>query len=326
MALHQVGVVWMGVVATAIVLPMGGHNHPDTPGAVVQPETSGKTKREIGASVPKRDDAAAESIGWKLGAQAWTFRDRTAQDAIQTAASMGIKYMQMYSGQALSTSKPDVKVGADMSAAERDELKKILADAGVKAVSFGVVGFSKDEAAARKTFEFAKAMGFETIATEPDEDAWGVVEKLADEFEIRVACHNHPKPSRYWDPATVLASIKGRSKRLGVCADTGHWKRSGLDPVECLSSMKGLVMELHFKDVAGGKEAGKEMPGAKDKPWGTGECDAAGMLKELHAQGFKGYVFVEYEDGAGKELDANVSQCVAFFDKVAREVVESTKK
>ena len=36
-----------------------------------------------------RDDAAAEKLGWRLGAQAWTFRDRTAFEAIATAHRLG---------------------------------------------------------------------------------------------------------------------------------------------------------------------------------------------------------------------------------------------
>lgn len=267
------------------------------------------------ASKP-RDDAAAESLGWKLGVQAWTFRDRTTEEAIDTARSLGIKYMQLYQGQVVSKSKPDVKVGPEMSEADRNDLKKKLRDAGIDAMSFGVVGFKNEEASARKMFEFAQAMGFKTIAAEPDEDAWSIIEKLADEFDIRVACHDHPKPSRYWNPETVLASIKGRSKRLGACADTGHWKRSGLDPVQCLHSLKGHIFELHFKDIADNK----------DRPWGTGSCNAKAMLEALRAQDFKGCVFIEYEDGAGKELDANVAKCVEFFDATAREVAGAKRK
>lgn len=324
----QQSVIGMMMVTSVLAMQPTGTQPATAPGATpgkpssaptvtpAQPSKETKPALKPAESASKRDDAAAEALGWKLGMQAWTFRDRTTEEAIQTTSRMGIKYMQLYVGQELSKSRPGVKVGMEMSAEDREALKKMLTDAKVTAVSLGVVGFKNNEAEARKTFEFAKAMGLERIAAEPDVDAWDVVAKLADEFAIPVACHNHPKPSTYWDPAVVLASIKGRTKRLGVCADTGHWKRSGLDPKQCLDSLSGLILELHFKDIDQGK----------DKPWGTGSCDAIGMLKVLQSQGFRGHVFVEYEDGAGAELDANVGKCVEFFDKTAIAAQKAPKK
>jgi sugar phosphate isomerase/epimerase len=258
-----------------------------------------------------RDDTAAEKLGWKLSVQAWTFRDRTAFEAIDAAHALGVKYMEFYPGQSLSPEQKDAKVGPDLTAAQRDAFKAKLAASGVKAMNFGVVNFSSDAAAARKVFEFAKDMGLQTITCEPaDKAAWDAVEKLTEEFHINAACHNHPKPTHYWDPEIVLEAIKHRSSRVGCCADTGHWSRSGLNTVECLKKYEGRIICLHFKDISKGE----------DRPWGTGDGNAAGMLRELHRQGFKGVISLEYESGAGKELEANAAKCVAFFDEQARAI------
>jgi len=259
---------------------------------------------------PVRDDAAAEKLGWRLGAQAWTFRDRTAFEAIETAAHLGLKYIELYPGQQLSAESKDVKVGVDLTDAQRESLLKKLAAEHVKAVSFGVVGFTKDEAEARKIFDFAKKMGLENVSCEPEPDACELVDKLCNEYGINAAIHDHPRPSRYWNPYTVLEAIKGRSKRMGSCSDTGHWKRSGLVPVECLKKLEGHVIELHFKDITDGT----------DQPWGKGSGDAKGQLAELKRQGFKGLINVEYEDGAGQQLEMDVARCIAFFDDTAREL------
>lgn len=261
---------------------------------------------------PARDDAAAEKLGWRLGVQAWTFRDRTAFEAIDTAAKLGLKYIELYPGQSLARNHEDVKVGPDMTDAQRDSLVKHLAEAKVKAISFGVVGFNANEAEARKIFEFAKKLGLENLSCEPEPDACELVDKLCNEYGINAAIHNHPKDSRYWNPDTVLGAIKGRSKRMGSCSDTGHWPRSGLVPVECLKKLEGHIIELHFKDIADDK----------DQPWGTGKGDARAMLAELKRQGFKGLVDIEYEDGAGAELEANVARCIEFFDVTARELAK----
>ena len=140
-------------------------------------------------------------------------------------------------------------VGPALTTEQREKLKAKLAASGVKAMNFGVVNFTSDGPAARKVFEFARDMGLQTITCEPaDKSAWDVVEKLADEFKINAACHNHPKPSQYWNPDTVLAAIRGRGPRIGCCADTGHWPRSGLKPVDCLRKYEGHTICLHFKD------------------------------------------------------------------------------
>jgi sugar phosphate isomerase/epimerase len=257
-----------------------------------------------------------DRLGWELGAQAWTFRDRTAFEAIDTAHTLGLTCIELFPGQDLSKDIPGAKVGPDLTKDQRDALKKHLKDANIRANSFGVVGFSTDEAAARTTFDFARDMGLRTISAEPEPDAWDLVEKLADEYQINIATHDHPKPSRYWDPQIVLDAVKDRSHRLGACADTGHWTRSGLKNVECLQELDGRVIELHFKDIAGDK----------DRPWGTGDGDARGVLEELKRQNFKGVILVEYEDGSGAELEANVRKCIEWFDRTAVELAKEAPK
>src|SRR5262249_20844852 len=88
----------------------------------------------LGVSPPKtetpkaRDDAAAEKLGWKLATQAWTFRDRTAFEAIKTAHELGLKYIEMYPGQDLAKEFPGAKVGPDLTSEQRAALKKQLTD------------------------------------------------------------------------------------------------------------------------------------------------------------------------------------------------------
>jgi sugar phosphate isomerase/epimerase len=261
-------------------------------------------------AAPVRDDSAAEKLGWFLAVQAWTFRDRTAFEAIDATKKLGVKYIELYPGQPLSPEKPTEKVGPEMSKELRDELKKKLAESGVKVMAFGVVNPTKEEAEVKKLFEFAKDLGIETITCEPAADAWDTVENMCYLHSVNAAVHNHPKPSKYWNPDDVAKVVKERAMRVGVCADTGHWARSGIKPVDALKKLRGRILSLHFKDIAGGE----------DKPWGEGDQDARGMLEELHRQGFRGVISLEYESGKGAELEANAAKCVAFFDKVAAEI------
>lgn len=250
---------------------------------------------------------------WRLGVQAYSFNRFTFFEAVDKAKEVGVRYIEAYPGQKIGGDHKDVGFDENMSPEVREAVKKKLQEARIRLVNYGVTGLSKDEKAARKTFEFAKDMGIETIVSEPEIDALEVLDKLAEEYKINVALHNHPKPSRYWDPQTVLDALKGRSKRVGACADTGHWVRSGLDPVECLKKLEGRIISLHFKDL--NKKGGD----AHDVVWGTGVADVKAMLTELKRQNFAGVFSIEYEHNWDNSVP-EIAECVKAFHKIAQEL------
>jgi len=246
---------------------------------------------------------------WRLGMQAYTFNRFTFYEAVDKTKALGLRYIEAYPGQRLSKEKPDARFDHDMSSEARKEVKQKLREAGVKLINYGVVGLSNNEAECRKVFNFARDMGIETIVSEPPEDAFDLIDKLCDEYKINVAIHNHPKPSHYWDSETVLKVCKGRSKRIGACADTGHWFRSGLNPVEQLKKLEGRIVSLHFKDLDGGH----------DVIWGTGRCDVKAMLAELDRQNFKGVFSIEYEHNWLNSMP-EIAECVPYFERTAAEL------
>ena len=258
----------------------------------------------------KRDDSASEKLGLKLSLQCWTLRSLTFFETVDKAAGLGVKYLEMYPGQKLKPGSEE-KVGRNMSDEMIVEIKKKLADAGgLKLVAYGVDGIPNDEVAARKVFEWAKKMGIEVLVTEttPNE----VHDKLCNEFQIKMALHNHPKT---WPPDQVLKACKDRGKLIGSCSDTGHWMRADLVPVDQLKKLEGRVLHLHFKDL-------NEFVNGHDMPWGTGRGNPKGMMEELKRQGFKGYLSIEYEYGNLDHLNLNLPKCVEFFDKTAAELAK----
>lgn len=249
----------------------------------------------------------AEKLGWRLGCQAYSFNRFTFYEAVDKVASLGLHCIEVFPGQPLSKEKPEQRTNESMSPEIRREVKQKLAGADVKMVCFGVGGHG------RQTFEFAKDMGIETLVSEPPLDAFDEIEKLCEEFQINLAIHNHPKASRYWNPETVLKVCRGRSRRIGACADTGHWMRSGLNPLQCLKKLEGRIISFHFKDL------NKSGGGAHDVPWGTGQGDVKAMLTEIHRQGVKAVFSIEYEHNWDNSLP-EIAQCVEYFDKVAAEL------
>ncbi|MEN6459390.1 MAG: sugar phosphate isomerase/epimerase [Thermoguttaceae bacterium] len=255
----------------------------------------------------------AEKLGWRLGCQAWTFRLFTLEETIGKVASLGLRCLEAFPGQKLGKDRPGVTFNVDSPVEVQQAVKKRLDAAGVRLTNFGVVGgdmVSKDIAKSRKTFEFAKQMGIETITAEPEEDAFDTLEKLCEEYQVNLAIHNHPMPSHYWNPDAVLKILRGRSKRMGACADTGHWVRSGLKPVECLKKLEGRLISFHFKDV------NKLAADAHDVPWGTGVCDVQGMLTEIHRQGVKAVFSIEYEHHWENSLP-EIALSIKSFDAIA---------
>jgi len=249
--------------------------------------------------------------GWRLGMQAYTFNRFTFYEAVDKTASLGLGWVEAYPGQRFSKGWPTEKFHHTMSAGLREAAKAKLEAAGVKLVNYGVVGLPNDEAKCREVFDFAKEMGIETIVSEPKAEALDLIDRLCQEYEINVAIHNHPTPSPYWNPQTVLEACRGRSGRIGACADTGHWMRSGINPLDGLRKLEGRIISLHLKDL---NEFGNR--DAHDVIWGTGLGDVKAMLEELNRQNFKGVFSIEYEHNWENSVP-EIRGCVGYFNSVA---------
>jgi len=257
----------------------------------------------------------AEKLGWRLGCQAYSFNRFTFFEAVDKTASLGLKCIEAYPGQKISPEHPELIFDHNMSEDTMKMVKAKLDSAGIKLVNYGVVGLSNNEEACKKVFEFAKKMGIETIVSEPPANAFDLLDKLTKKYKINVALHNHPKPSQYWNYESVLKNCEGHSKRIGSCADTGHWMRSGIDPLEALKKLEGRIVSFHFKDL---NEMSKD---AHDVPWGTGKADVKALLAEIHRQGLKAVFSIEYEHNWENSVP-DIAQCVAYFDKVAAELAK----
>lgn len=242
-------------------------------------------------------------LGWKLGSQAYTFKNFTFVEALRKIDSCNLKFVE-------GSSVLDIgggiagKLDYHMSAATRDQVLQKMNERGIKMLGYGVSN-GTNEADWRQLFDFAKAMGIQTITSEPKLSDMPLLSKLCEEYKINIAIHNHPKPSPYWNPEAVLSAIKGQSNRIGACADIGHWVRSGLDPVECLKKLEGHVLHSHMKDL---NEKG--VVAAHDVIWGTGVSNIAGVVQELKRQNFKGMISAEYEyhwNNSGPEVAASAA-------------------
>jgi sugar phosphate isomerase/epimerase len=261
---------------------------------------------------PRLSTRRANRLGWRIACQLYTFRDRSFYEALDVIAGLGIRNVEPCFFLRLDKERPDLLTSEALSPSHRRELKARLADRGVKMVNYYAPVDGNTENF-RKIFDFAKEMGVETLVAEPPAEVFDKLDQLCDEYKINLAIHNHPKSpdSKYWQPENVLKVCEGRGKRIGSCSDTGHWVRSGLNPVECLKKAGKRIITLHLKDVA---ESGK--PEARDVPLGTGKADYTAVLKEVYSQKFRGVMTIEYEH-LSPQLVQDVAQCAKFVEDFA---------
>jgi len=251
-----------------------------------------------------------KTAGFFVGCQAWTWNRFSAMEAVERTALAGGKVIEFYPGQRLSKEQPDLKWDHNASSQTIQQMKAQLDRFGIKAVNYGVVNVPRDPAEARKIFQFAKTMGMRAITTE-SVDALDTMEPLVKEFDVMVALHNHPRrpndPNyKVWDPNYILSVVKDRDRRIGACADTGHWVRSGIKPVDALRILRGRIISSHLKDLH------EFTPRGHDVPYGTGVSDVPAILEELRRQKFTGNISVEYEHNMEASMP-EVAQCVGFL-------------
>jgi sugar phosphate isomerase/epimerase len=255
---------------------------------------------------------AFKQNGFAIGCQAYSFNRFSVFEAIEKTAEAGGKVIEFYPGQRLTPDEPKqgAKVVLHHNAPEEviAMVEAKLQQHGVKAVNYGVVG-GKDEAEWRKIFEFAKRLKLYAVTTEDDKKL-DLIEPLVKEFDIRVGIHDHPRrpdnPNyKVWDPHYIVEITRDRDKRIGACADTGHWQTSGLDPLYCIKVLKGRVISSHLKDKT---EFGG---GQHDVPYGRGVGRMGLVLAELKKQGFEGNISVEYEYNWDHSVP-EIKECIDF--------------
>ncbi len=249
---------------------------------------------------PKKSD-------WQLGIQSYTFHTFTLEESITKAHQLGIKNIEAFYGQELGGELEGKMFTMDVATQ-----KKLLAYAksqNVNIIATGVVTH-KTHDEWDHIFKDASAMGIKIITCEPEYDDLKYVDQLANKYKIDVAIHNHPKPSIYWTPELFINAVKGLSMRIGGCADIGHWKRMGIDPVEGIKLYGNRLKMVHLKDVEAKKE-GKDYQ--DDVLPGTGVCNLDGIFQELKKENFKGEFSIEFE-GDQDKLMPSVQKYVEYFN------------
>lgn len=239
-----------------------------------------------------------------MGIQSYSLRGyRTGgradvEKALKVTGELGLHNWESYPDHIPMTTHP-------LQIAER---KRELKTAGVTLLGYGVVHLGKDVAANRKYFEFAKAMGIKYLSASPEPDAFDVVDKLIEEYDIAVGIHNHGPGDRFARIETIEKAIKDHHPKFGCCVDTGHFLRSREDPVHAVEVFGKRVFGVHLKDV---KDANTFTI------LGKGDLKTVELLRVLARNKYEYCLALEYEEKPEdpvadiKECLAEVRKCVA---------------
>ncbi|HLH54193.1 MAG TPA: sugar phosphate isomerase/epimerase [Verrucomicrobiae bacterium] len=218
--------------------------------------------------------------GLKIGVASYTFRKFSLDQAIQMSKQAGAGYISL----------KDVHLPYKSTPAERKEAREKVEKAGLVLISGGVIYMKNDEQEIRGFFDYARDAGMPTIVCSPDVDALDTVEKMAREYRIRIAIHNHgPGDKKYPSPLDVMKLVSNRDELMGLCMDVGHTVRLGEDPVQVIGECATRLYDFHIKDET------EAAPKGKPVEVGLGVIDIVGVLKALVEHRYQYHVGLEYE-------------------------------
>ena len=245
---------------------------------------------------------------WKFGAALWTFHTVNFPESLNKVDSAGLKYIEPNT---FHRAGPDLKDSMilQLSPAGIEKLRSMIAAKGLTCESIYIVGDSTIDSW-KKQFDIARQLGVEFVTTEPPLNMWNSIDSLAGAYGIKVAIHEHWKGvSHYWDTDTTLLAIKGRPN-FYVCADLGHWPKSGVNPLDAVKKLSGHIIGIHLKDIAAYND-----PLLRDVPVGTGVVDFPAIFEELKKQGFKGHIYIERDAEEQPSNLLSVIQTVKYYNE-----------
>jgi sugar phosphate isomerase/epimerase len=230
-------------------------------------------------AIPLRLNAEVER-GPKLAVATYSLRKFPREQAIKILQDLGVRYLSV----------KEFHLPYKSSPAELAEGRKEFDAAGLQIMSGGVVvTYREEDRSLRSYFEYGRACRMPMLIMMPTARQLPQIEKLAQEYQIRVAVHNHgPEDKNFPTPESVYDAIRPLDQRVGVCIDVGHSARAGVDVVQAIHRCKDRLVDVHIKDL-------RNLDGHTDCEVGKGVLPIRDILKALTAIRYTGCLSLEYE-------------------------------
>ncbi len=243
------------VLCIAMLSMLGRAQAPAAPTKSIRPSDSRRVRT-----------ATTGLLGWKAAIAADAFHNLTFAEAAAKTDALGLSFIEGVSTQKVSAEIPK-NLDYNLSTAEVAAVKSRLADFKLKMPAYRVASLRPDESG-RKTFEFAKSLGVETILANPEPASLAAIDQLANEFAINVAISAS-------QPGAFVTAVAQRSARIGASVDLGTWK--SLKPVSSIDELKDRVLAVHLgADATANRdvllEMARLMPAPQEEPDKCSNC------------------------------------------------------
>jgi len=220
----------------------------------------------------------------KVGMTSYCFREFPLEPSLKILKRLGAGYVSL----------KDVHLPLASTKEERKKAKERIDKAGLTLMGCGVISLKNNEAEIRRALEYVVDVGAPAAVVAPDPPALPLLSKVLQNFDLRVAIHNHgPEDKKFPAPSDVWDAIQNLDPRIGLCIDVGHTFRTGADPAAAIRKYASRLYDIHLKDVARDPAA----PDAKYKnvALGTGVLDVAACLRALVDIRYAHHVALEFE-------------------------------
>jgi sugar phosphate isomerase/epimerase len=250
--------------------------------------------------------------GVQIGAQSYSFRDRSLDEAIKAMVEIGLSSCELYSGHV----EPK-----DLSRSERRDWRlttpisyfmligEKFKKAGIDLYAYNY-SFKDDftDEEIKRGFDMARALGAQVITASANVNTAKRIDVYAKQFRVRVGMHNHSRivPNEFATAEDFAKAMEGNSEYICVNLDIGHFTAANFDAVDYLTKHHDRIVTLHIKD--------RKRNQGDNVPFGEGDTPIKPVLELLMKNKWKIPANIEYEY-KGADTVAEVKRCYEYCKK-----------
>ena len=251
--------------------------------------------------------------GVTIGAQSYSFRDRSLDAAIQGFKDTGLGLCEMWQGH-MERGHGNRQDGREelrrwrlsVPLAEFEAVGKKYREAGVDLYAFNY-SFRDDfsDAEMERGFEMAKALGVKVLTASSNVSTAARIDTFAKKHKMRVGMHNHSRihENEFATPEDFDRARKGRSDYIAINLDIGHFTAANFDAVDYIHKHHDDIVTLHLKDRK--RNQGDNMP------FGQGDTPIKEVLALLKERKSALPANIEYEYKGGDSVE-EVRKCFQY--------------
>lgn len=250
--------------------------------------------------------------GVQLGAQSYSFRDRSLDEAIKAYTEIGLSSCELWSGhlEPRGTDRNGIRTWRTTTPLLYFKgISEKFKAAGIDLYAFNY-SFRDDftDAEIDRGFEIAKALGAKVITASSNVSTAKRIDPFAKKHKMRVGMHNHSniRPNEFATPDDFTNAMTGNSEYICINLDIGHFTAANFDAVDYLNKNHARIVTLHIKDRK--KNQGPNLP------LGEGETPIKEVLAALQKGGWKIPANIEYEY-KGADTVTEVRKCYEYCKK-----------